>query len=311
MVDSKYINITDFGFSNVCKDDDVLHTVCGTPQYCAPEIMLTANPPGYSGMKSDAWSCGIILFTLLAGFPPFTGETSTQGPDSSRVRGDDSMSSQTGSGSVISERTKEMKSLLAKIGACQVMYPPSIPAGAQEVISKLFVHDPAKRATLTDIMLLDWFKTNYEPCKTVGRQQKRPRVPKQRVDDWTSPATVATSRFLPTRQTRNTLAMARKPQSAAQPPSSKRRTSTAAAARRASGDANHINEGGTNLALRSHDHVIRGGELPAAAAVAARVASRRPFRSSDAGVHAERDAASLLPSPGHVANIAVEGGSVV
>ncbi|XP_060504989.1 phosphorylase b kinase gamma catalytic chain, liver/testis isoform isoform X2 [Panthera onca] len=47
--------------------------LCGTPGYLAPEILkcsMDETHPGY-GKEVDLWACGVILFTLLAGSPPF------------------------------------------------------------------------------------------------------------------------------------------------------------------------------------------------------------------------------------------------
>ncbi|KAJ8428050.1 hypothetical protein Cgig2_027621 [Carnegiea gigantea] len=65
------LKISDFGLSAVTEQiqtDGMLHTMCGTPAYVAPEIL---SKKGYDGAKVDIWSCGIILFVLAAGYLPF------------------------------------------------------------------------------------------------------------------------------------------------------------------------------------------------------------------------------------------------
>uniref|UniRef100_A0A453J1U1 non-specific serine/threonine protein kinase n=1 Tax=Aegilops tauschii subsp. strangulata TaxID=200361 RepID=A0A453J1U1_AEGTS len=65
------LKVSDFGlsaFSPQTKEDGLLHTACGTPNYVAPEVLADK---GYDGMAADVWSCGIILFVLMAGYLPF------------------------------------------------------------------------------------------------------------------------------------------------------------------------------------------------------------------------------------------------
>ncbi|CAN6361737.1 unnamed protein product [Urochloa humidicola] len=65
------VKVSDFGLSALPesrREDGRLHTACGTPAYAAPEVL---RRKAYDGAKADAWSCGVILFVLLAGRLPF------------------------------------------------------------------------------------------------------------------------------------------------------------------------------------------------------------------------------------------------
>ncbi|KAL7998772.1 putative calcium/calmodulin-dependent/calcium-dependent protein kinase [Plasmopara halstedii] len=66
------LKIADFGLSGLRKgiNDAVteLYTQCGTRGYMSPEV-LSCMP--YEGEPADVWSAGVVLFIMLAGFPPF------------------------------------------------------------------------------------------------------------------------------------------------------------------------------------------------------------------------------------------------
>uniref|UniRef100_A0A2K5R5V6 phosphorylase kinase n=1 Tax=Cebus imitator TaxID=2715852 RepID=A0A2K5R5V6_CEBIM len=71
--DDMNIKLTDFGFSCQLEPGERLREVCGTPSYLAPEIIecsMNDDHPGY-GKEVDMWSTGVIMYTLLAGSPPF------------------------------------------------------------------------------------------------------------------------------------------------------------------------------------------------------------------------------------------------
>ncbi|OQV18357.1 Serine/threonine-protein kinase Chk2 [Hypsibius exemplaris] len=67
------VKITDFGLSKIMSDHTFLKTFCGTPTYLAPEVMSSMGTAVYTNAV-DCWSLGVILFLLLAGYPPFSTE---------------------------------------------------------------------------------------------------------------------------------------------------------------------------------------------------------------------------------------------
>lgn len=59
------VKLADFGFATEAKKP--LKELCGTPAYVAPEILKELP----YGLECDMWSCGVIVFILLGGYPPF------------------------------------------------------------------------------------------------------------------------------------------------------------------------------------------------------------------------------------------------
>ncbi|KAH8044676.1 calmodulin-dependent protein kinase [Aureococcus anophagefferens] len=59
------LELADFGFATEAKKP--MRELCGTPAYVAPEI-IKEKP---YGLEVDMWSCGVIVFILLGGYPPF------------------------------------------------------------------------------------------------------------------------------------------------------------------------------------------------------------------------------------------------
>jgi serine/threonine protein kinase len=69
LIDSQgYLKLTDFGFAKVVKTYTL--TVCGTPDYLAPETLLNK---GHS-TSADFWTLGIFIYEMLVGYPPFIGQ---------------------------------------------------------------------------------------------------------------------------------------------------------------------------------------------------------------------------------------------
>jgi serine/threonine-protein kinase Chk2 len=69
------IKISDFGLSRVFNENaSMMKTMCGTPQYVAPEVLTDAQSEGY-GPACDLWSLGVILYILLSGKFPFKNDS--------------------------------------------------------------------------------------------------------------------------------------------------------------------------------------------------------------------------------------------
>ncbi|OMJ66944.1 hypothetical protein SteCoe_36044 [Stentor coeruleus] len=66
--DNSPIKVIDFGTSKKMEPNTTLSSLTGTAYYIAPEVIM-----GSYDCKCDVWSCGVILYIMLCGYPPFRG----------------------------------------------------------------------------------------------------------------------------------------------------------------------------------------------------------------------------------------------
>jgi serine/threonine protein kinase len=69
LIDKKgYVKLTDFGLSRIlANNDETAMSVCGTPEYLAPEII---EKQGH-GVMVDYWCLGCLIMEMVTGHPPF------------------------------------------------------------------------------------------------------------------------------------------------------------------------------------------------------------------------------------------------
>jgi len=65
------VKIGDFGLATTVKENERKQTICGTPNYIAPEVLMKKG----HAFEVDVWAVGCILYTLLVGKPPFETQT--------------------------------------------------------------------------------------------------------------------------------------------------------------------------------------------------------------------------------------------
>lgn len=124
------LKVSDFGLSALAesrRQDGLLHTTCGTPAYVAPEVI---SRKGYDGAKADIWSCGVILFVLLAGYLPF--------------------------------HESNLMDMYRKISKAEYKCPNWFPPEVRRLLSRILDPSPYTRISIAKIMENTWFRKGLD-----------------------------------------------------------------------------------------------------------------------------------------------------
>ncbi|KAF8606075.1 kinase-like protein, partial [Ceratobasidium sp. AG-I] len=120
----KNIKVADFGMAAFVPRDSLLYTSCGSPHYASPEV-VSGLP--YKGSVSDIWSCGVILYALLAGRLPFDDE--------------------------------DIRALLGKVREGKYFVPTDIPWPAQNLIRRMMEKDVERRIEISEVLRHPFFRS--------------------------------------------------------------------------------------------------------------------------------------------------------
>ncbi|XP_010529203.1 PREDICTED: CBL-interacting serine/threonine-protein kinase 12-like [Tarenaya hassleriana] len=148
------LKVSDFGLSAVSdqiRQDGLFHTFCGTPAYVAPEVLARR---GYDAAKVDIWSCGVILFVLMAGHLPF--------------------------------HDRNVMAMYKKIYKGEFRCPRWFSPELIRLLTRLLDTNPESRITIPEIMENSWFKKGFKHIKFYVEDDKLCNVEDDDVDSFES-----------------------------------------------------------------------------------------------------------------------------
>lgn len=166
------VKISDFGMAAVLREGQKLKELCGTPGYMAPEALKCSmgmdNVQGY-GKEIDLWACGVIMFTLLVGCPPFWHRRQ-----------------------VIMLRT-------IMEGRYSMNSPEweEVSQTAKDLVRKLLEVDPEERLTAEEALQNSFFQISDSPAKVVFTPRKKFRAAVMAVSIICSLSHYSTQRSIP------------------------------------------------------------------------------------------------------------------
>ncbi|KXZ50905.1 hypothetical protein GPECTOR_14g152 [Gonium pectorale] len=124
---SAALKATDFGLSSFFQEGQIFTDIVGSAYYVAPEVLKRS----YS-KEADIWSCGVILYILLCGYPPFHGEN----------------------------EKKIFEAVVGKPVDFSSEPWPQISDAAKDCVRRMLVRDPKRRATAQQILQHEWMREN-------------------------------------------------------------------------------------------------------------------------------------------------------
>ena len=136
------VKIVDFGMAALQPDNQWLETSCGSPHYACPEV-IQAFP--YRGDLADAWSCGVVLYAMLAGWLPFY--------------------------SFSTDATENVREVIRAVIDCDYEIPAGVSDEAADLIERCLQPEPDRRIELDDMwkhVLLRKYK-HLDPLDPEGR----------------------------------------------------------------------------------------------------------------------------------------------
>uniref|UniRef100_A0A0E0JWA6 non-specific serine/threonine protein kinase n=1 Tax=Oryza punctata TaxID=4537 RepID=A0A0E0JWA6_ORYPU len=126
------LKVSDFGLSVLKKPGQFLSTSCGSPCYVAPEVIQHKS---YDGAAADVWSCGVILFELLAGYLPF--------------------------------QDCSLTNLYRRISRAQFVFPQWLSVPQKKIIIRILDPSPITRAKISDIFDDKWLQDHCNPSARI------------------------------------------------------------------------------------------------------------------------------------------------
>ncbi|KAH9893069.1 hypothetical protein F4778DRAFT_772668 [Xylariomycetidae sp. FL2044] len=115
--------------ANGMRRGDLMQTSCGSPCYAAPELVVTDSL--YTGRKVDVWSCGVILYAMLAGYLPFDDDPANPEGDNINL-------------------------LYKYIVNTPLTFPEYVTPHARDLLRRILVPSPRKRADLFEVARHSW-----------------------------------------------------------------------------------------------------------------------------------------------------------